>query len=237
MGKFIRTKALLGDGGFKKLQNSTVAVFGIGGVGSYAAEALVRSGVKTVYIYDNDTVAQSNINRQLIADGDTVGRDKTAVAKERYLKINPDAEIIAVKEFITPLSVIPFEKFDYIIDAVDNVAAKLFLAENAAKSGVPIISVMGTGNKLRPELLKISDIGKTSYCPLCRVMRSQLKRRGIKRLTVVWSDEKPVKASVGEELRSTGRPSPSSYAFVPGAAGLMAAAYVVRELADKNTDI
>lgn len=231
MEKFIRTRALLGDNGLERLASSTVAVFGIGGVGSYAAESLIRSGVKTVYIYDNDTVSESNINRQLIADESTVGKDKVTAARERYLKINPDADIVAEKLLVTPRSIIPFEKFDFIIDAVDNVTAKLFLAENAVGLGIPIISVMGTGNKIYPERLRISSIEETSCCPLCRVMRSQLKKRGIKGLKVVWSDEKPIKPSTAEEARITGRPSPSSCAFVPGAAGLIAAAYAVRTLA------
>ena len=171
MDRFLRTKGLLGEEKFEILKNSTVAVFGLGGVGSYAAEVLARSGVGTLYIYDNDTISESNINRQLIALTSTVGKYKTAVLKERLLDINPDINVFNFAEFITPESDIPFEKFDFMIDAVDNVTAKIFLAEKSQKLSVPLISVMGTGNKLHPENLIISDIFKTHECPLCKVMR------------------------------------------------------------------
>ena len=231
--EYLRTAALIGEENLNKLKNSTVAVFGLGGVGSYAAEALVRSGIGTVYIYDSDKVAKSNINRQLIALSSTVGMDKTKAEALRLKDINPDCNIIEKREFVTPESSIPFESFDFIIDAVDNVTAKLFLAAEAEKRGVPIISVMGTGNKLDPARLKITDIYKTSVCPLARVMRCELKKRGIKKLTVVWSDEPPIKPADCGEYRDTGRISPASMSMVPGCAGLYATSYAIRELLKK----
>ena len=232
MERFLRTKGLIGDDNLRALQNSTIAVFGLGGVGSYAAEALARSGVGTLYIYDNDTVSKSNINRQLIALSSTVGRLKTEVLKERLLDINPDIKVFDFAEFITPESDIPFEKFDFMIDAVDNVTAKLFIAEKSEALSIPLISVMGTGNKLCPEKLTISDIGKTHSCPLCKVMRYELKKRDVKHLTVVWSDEEPHKNLQEEEKTACGRNAVSSMAFVPGTAGLMAASFVIRKLTE-----
>ena len=231
--EYLRTAALIGEEGLSRLKNSAVAVFGLGGVGSYAAEALVRSGIGTVYIYDSDKVAKSNINRQLIALSSTVGMDKTKAEALRLKDINPDCDIIEKREFVTPESHIPFEGFDFIIDAVDNVTAKLFLAVEAEKRGVPIISVMGTGNKLDPARLKITDIYKTSVCPLARVMRYELKKRGVKKLTVVWSDETPIKPADCGEYRDTGRISPASMSMVPGCAGLYATSYAIRELLKK----
>lgn len=228
--EYLRTAALIGEEGLERLKNSTVAVFGIGGVGSYAAEALVRSGVGRIYIYDNDRVARSNINRQLIALSSTVGVFKTEAAAARLRDINPDCTVIEKREFVTRESDIPFDSFDFIIDAVDNVTAKLFLAVEAERKGVPIISVMGTGNKLDPTRLRITDIYKTSVCPLARVMRYELKKRGVKHLTVVWSDETPLKPADCGEYRDTGRIPPASMAMVPGAAGLTAAAYAVKAL-------
>lgn len=231
--EYLRTAALIGEEGLERLKNATVAVFGIGGVGSYAAEALVRSGVGTIYIYDNDRVAKSNINRQLIALSSTVGVFKTEAEAKRLRDINPDCTVIEKREFVTPESDIPFDSFDFIIDAVDNVTAKLFLATEAERKGVPIISVMGTGNKLDPTRLKITDIYKTSVCPLARVMRYELKKRGVKHLTVVWSDETPIKPADCGEYRNTGRIPPASMAMVPGAAGLYAAAYAVKALINR----
>ncbi len=228
--EYLRTAALIGEEGLSRLKNSAVAVFGLGGVGSYAAEALVRSGIGTVYIYDSDKVEKSNINRQLIALSSTVGMDKTKVEALRLKDINPDCNIIEKREFVTPESHIPFESFDFIIDAVDNVTAKLFLAAEAEKRNVPIISVMGTGNKLDPTCLKITDIYKTSVCPLARVMRYELKKRGVKKLTVVWSDEPPIKPADCGEYRDTGRIPPASMSMVPGCAGLYAASYVIRKI-------
>lgn len=229
---FLRTKSLIGEDNLAKLKGSSVAVFGLGGVGSYAAEALTRSGIGTLYIYDNDTVSQSNINRQLIALPSTVGEKKTDLVKSRCLSVNPEIRIHDFCEFITPESKIPFEKFDFIIDAVDNVTAKIFLAKNAQNKNIPIISVMGTGNKLHPEKLTISDIYKTYECPLCKVMRYELKKRGIKKLPVVWSDETPKKPeNLGETKGS--HPAPASMVFVPATAGITAASYAIRKLMEK----
>lgn len=228
--RFLRTAALIGNDGLEKLKNSTVAVFGIGGVGSYAAESLVRAGVGKIYLYDNDTVSKSNINRQLIAFDSTIGKYKTQVAKERYKDINPDCIVIENRVFVTPETEMPFSDFDFIIDAVDNVTAKLFLIEEANKNKVPIISVMGTGNKLDPTKIKVTDIYKTSVCPLARVIRYELKKRSIKKQTVVWSDEKPIKPTDFGEYKQTGRIPPASAAPVPAAAGLAAAAYVINNL-------
>lgn len=230
--RFLRTIGLLGEEKFKKLQASTVAVFGLGGVGSYVAESLARSGVGTLYIYDNDTVGESNINRQLIALTSTVGRLKTQVLKERLLDINPDIKVVECPIFITPKSEIPFENFDFMVDAIDNVTAKLFIAESSQDLSVPLISIMGTGNKLNPEMLKINDIFKTHECPLCKVMRTELKKRNVKRLMVVWSDEKPIKNLQEKEKTATGRNAVASMSFVPGSAGLLAASFVIRKLTE-----
>lgn len=230
----LRTVALIGEDGLNKLKNSTVAVFGIGGVGSYSVEALARSGIGRIYIYDNDTVSESNRNRQLIALKSTVGKLKTRVCAERIHEIDPEIEVIENPVFVTRDTEIPFEKFDFIIDAVDNVTAKLYLIENAQKFSVPIISVMGTGNKLDPSLLQVSDIYSTRECPLARVMRTELKKRSIKKLKVVWSPEHPIKAAETDEKRATGRATPGSMTFVPATAGIMAAAYAVKILTEKK---
>ena len=229
---FLRTIGLLGKEKFDRLNSCAVAVFGLGGVGSFAAEALARSGVGTLYIYDNDTVSQSNLNRQLIALNSTVGKLKTTVLKERLLDINPDIKVIDCPIFITPESDIPFSCFDFMVDAVDNVTAKLFIAESSQKLGVPLISVMGTGNKLNPQQLEISDIFDTRECPLCRVMRTELKKRDIKKLSVVWSKERPCKNNQTEEKTALGRNAVSSMIFVPATAGLLAASYVVKKLTE-----
>lgn len=223
-----RTAALIGADGLNKLRRSAVAVFGVGGVGSYAAEALVRAGVGTLYLYDYDRVEKSNLNRQLIALSSTVGLYKTEAAAARYAQINPDCRVVEKREFVTPESELPFDSFDYMIDAVDNVTAKLFLAVSSERYGVPLISVMGTGNKTDPSRLKQSDIAKTSVCPLARVMRHELKKRGVKKLEVIWSDEPPRKPINSGE--PGGRIPPASMAMVPGTAGLMAAAAAVEYL-------
>lgn len=226
--RFSRSCALIGKENTDILKNSAVAVFGIGGVGSYAALSLARSGIGTVYLYDCDSVSESNINRQLIAFDSTVGNLKTDVAKQMMLDINPDIKVFCDNGFISEKSEIPFEKFDFIIDAVDNVTAKLFLIENAKKKDVPIISIMGTGNKLCPEKLRIDKIEDTKGCPLSRVMRYELKKRGIKDVMAVWSEETPVKPDTLPDT-DFGAHKPASMAFVPGAAGLFAASYVIRK--------
>ncbi len=226
---YSRTEGLIGKEALKRLKDSTVAVFGIGGVGSYALEALVRSGIGHLFICDCDRVETSNLNRQLIATHETIGSPKTEAATFRCQAINPDVKITALQGFITTDSPLPFDDFDFIIDAVDNVTAKLYLIKQATDMGIPIISVMGTGNKLYPERLRIDDIYSTSMCPLCRVMRYELKKRDIKKLDVIWSDEQP-RVSKSEDIRQNGRPAPASMAFVPGSAGLMAASFVIRRL-------
>ena len=227
---FLRTESLIGADGVARLQNASVAVFGIGGVGSYAAEALCRSGVGTLHLFDGDRVAQSNLNRQLIATVQTVGQPKTAAAYQRLISINPQIKVIEHFTFVTPETPIDFDRFDYIIDAVDNVTVKLFLIEMAREKGIPLISVMGTGNKMDPTRLKVSDIADTSICPLARVMRKELKKRGIEHQQVIWSDEKPLIPADLNGHRQTGRPNPGSMAMVPGTAGLIAAAQAVETL-------
>ena len=226
----LRTTSLIGGKNKEKLKNSAVAVFGIGGVGSFAVEALVRGGVGTVYIYDNDTVSKSNINRQLIATTKTVGELKTSVMAKRAIEINPEINIIENPVFITNDTDIEVEKFDFIIDAVDNVTAKLHLIELAKQKNVPIISVMGTVNKLDPTRLKVSDISKTNTCPLARVMRLELKKRSIRGVTVVWSDEIPREQTGEEQIKQNSRRAPSSMTFVPSSAGILAASVVVRSI-------
>ncbi len=226
----LRTAALIGHEGLEKLKGKSVAVFGIGGVGSFAVEALARSGVGTLYLYDHDTVSLSNCNRQLIAFASTVGQKKVELAAKRCREINTDITVHAFAEFITPDTELPFEKFDFIVDAVDNVTAKLFLIENAKRQKIPMISVMGTGNKLDPTALQIGDIFETKNCPLARVMRTELRKRGIKKLSVVWSDEVPKTALDTEEKRETGRPTPASMCFVPSCAGIAAASFAVKTL-------
>ncbi len=224
-----RTVGLIGEEALSRLKNSAVAVAGLGGVGGYAVEMLARSGVGKLYIFDSDRYSESNLNRQIGATADTVGRLKTEATAERIRAINPEAAVVLCDEFITPESNFPFGKVDYIIDAVDNVTAKLFLAKGAQENRRPIISVMGTGNKLCPERLRISDISKTFECPLCRVMRYECKKRGIISLDCVWSDEKPIRSGFSEKGKSV----PASMGFVPAAAGIMAASFVVRRLIKK----
>lgn len=232
---FIRTAQILGDDGFEKLQNSSVAVFGLGGVGSHCAEALARSGVGKLFLIDSDCVAPSNINRQSIALISTIGKKKTDVLKEKIADINPDCQVFLCDLFVLPenmdevFSCFP-GKPDYIIDAIDTVSAKLALVSYAKGHEIPIICSMGTGNKLHPEMFKISDIYKTNVCPLCRVMRRELKKRDISRLKVLYSEEIPRTPQAEGEQKSSGRPAPASIAFVPPVAGLMIAGEVIREL-------
>ncbi|MBO5726999.1 MAG: tRNA threonylcarbamoyladenosine dehydratase, partial [Clostridia bacterium] len=187
--KFIRTAALLGEESIQKLKNSCVAIFGVGGVGSYVFEALVRSGVGSIDVFDNDTVAESNINRQIIATSENIGVAKTDAATLRAKQINPDINIKGFNFFYLPETAdsVDLSQYDYIVDAVDTVAAKLELAERADRLGIPLISIMGTGNKLDPTALRVDDIYKTEGCPLARVMRAELRKRNIKKLKVVWS--------------------------------------------------
>ncbi|MBE6836266.1 MAG: tRNA threonylcarbamoyladenosine dehydratase [Ruminococcaceae bacterium] len=221
--QFQRTELLLGKEAMEKLASCRVAVFGVGGVGGYCAEALARSGIGTLDLIDSDKVSVTNLNRQIIALHSTVGLYKVDVAKERFEDINPNIKINAFKVFYSPETEndFDFSKYDYIVDAIDTVTGKIALVVNAEKSGTPIISSMGAGNKLHPEMFEISDIYKTSVCPLARVMRRELKQRGIKKLKVVYSKEQP---SV------TPSEYPSSIAFTPSAAGLIIAGEVIRDL-------
>ena len=221
---FEREINLIGEEAFLKLKKSNVAVFGIGGVGGYVAEALARAGVGNITLVDSDTVSESNINRQIIATIDTVGIKKTQAMKERILSVNPGCNVACLDTFYLPENAdsIDLSLFDYIADAIDTVSAKIELAVRAYKNNIKIISSMGTGNKLHPEMLKISDISKTSVCPLARVMRRELKQRGINHMKVVYSEEQPV---------LTGSRVPSSISFVPPAAGLIMAGEIIRDLA------
>lgn len=232
--EYSRAEMLLGKEGMLRLRRASVAVFGVGGVGSHCIEALARSGVGRLLLIDNDTVSLTNINRQSIAYHSTVGRYKTEVMKERIRDIDPETQVETWETFVLPDNLDQFfdEPVDYIVDAIDTVSTKIALAELACRRQIPLISSMGTGNKLHPELFEIADIYQTSVCPLCRVMRRELKSRGIPRLKVVYSREKPaVIRYEGEvEKRETGRPVPGSVSFVPPAAGLLIAGEVIREL-------
>jgi tRNA A37 threonylcarbamoyladenosine dehydratase len=235
--KFDRTKRLFGADTMNKLKNSHVAVFGIGGVGGHAADALVRSGIGEITIVDSDDVAESNINRQLIATTKTIGRKKVAVMEEHLLEINPEVKIQAYDCFFLPETKNQFDffQYDYVIDAVDTVTAKLALVEACKEAGVPIVSSMGAGNKLDPTVFEVTDIYKTSVCPLAKVMRKELKTRGIKKLKVVYSKEVPLEpieeeGFVSDEKRSR-RATPGSVAFVPSVAGLILAGEVIKDLA------
>ncbi len=229
--RFSRTALLLGQEGIEALRRARVAVFGLGGVGSYAAEALARSGVGTLDLIDHDTVSPSNLNRQLFALQSTIGQYKTAAAKARLSDSSPDTAVNAYPVFYGPETAgqFDFARYDYIIDAIDTVTGKLALVQQARQAGTPIISSMGTGNKLHPEALEIGDISQTSVCPLARIMRRELRRRGIEHLRVIYSKEPPLSAAGGER-KANGRPVPGSTAFVPAAAGLLAAGEVVRAL-------
>lgn len=231
--RFIRTELILGEDALKKLSSARVAVFGVGGVGGYAAEALARSGVGAIDIIDNDTISKSNLNRQIYALESTVGRYKVDVAAERIKDINPDCIVTTYAKFYTPdtSSEFDFTQYDYIIDAIDTVAGKLELAVQAQKAGVPIISSMGTGNKLDPTAFEVTDINKTSVCPLARVMRYELRRKGVKKLKVVYSKETPlVPRKFEEPSQASRRQIPGSTSFVPPVAGMIMAGEVIKDL-------
>lgn len=234
LDEFSRTKLLLGEDAIEKLNRSKVAVFGVGGVGGYAVEALARSGVGNLDLIDNDRVSVTNINRQIIATHQTLGKYKVDVAKERILDINPECNVNVFKIFYMPdtENMFDFSNYDYIIDAIDTVSGKIALVMNAQKANVPIISSMGAGNKLNPSAFEVTDIYKTSVCPLARVMRNELKKRGIKKLKVVYSKEKPIKVTDGNKQKNGEykKPIPGSVAFVPSVAGLIAAGEVICDL-------
>ena len=225
-----RTALLLGDDAVEQLNKSKVAVFGVGGVGGYVCEALARAGVGELHIFDRDTVSVSNINRQIIATHSTVGRDKVDVMRERILDINPTCRVVAHKVFYLPENADEFDlsQYDFIADAVDTVSAKLELICRADKFGVPIISAMGAGNKLDPAAFEVSDIYKTEGCPLARVMRRELKVRGVKKLKVVYSKEEPKKSPLIDS--ESGKAIPGSISFVPSVAGLIMAGEIVKGL-------
>ena len=232
--QFSRTELLLGKENMEKLAAARVCIFGIGGVGGYVAEALARSGVGHLELVDNDVVCLSNLNRQIIATHETLGRYKADVMKERILSINPEAEVTVHKCFYLPetRSQFDFTNYDYVVDAIDTVAGKIALVLQAEESGTPVVSSMGAGNKLDPAAFQVADIYQTSVCPLAKVMRKELKKRGVKKLKVVYSKELPVAVRNDEEsLQSSPRRSiPGSVAFVPSVAGLIIAGEVVKDL-------
>ena len=247
LNRFSRTELLIGSEGTERLAAAHVAVFGIGGVGGYAVEALARSGVGTLDLIDDDKICLTNINRQIYALKSTIGKYKVDVARERILDINPNAKVNVYKTFFLPENADGFDlsKYDYVIDAIDTVSGKIALAEQAQKTGVPIISSMGAGNKMDPAAFEVADIYETSVCPLAKVMRRELKKRGIKKLKVVYSKEQPLTPLPDEELSckencicppgtqrtcTERRQIPGSTAFVPSVAGLIIAGEVVKDL-------
>ncbi len=229
--QFSRTELLIGKEGIEKLQNSKVAIFGIGGVGSFVVEGLVRAGVGSFVLVDNDKICLTNLNRQIISTRKTVGKPKVEVAKERILEINPEANVEIHQEFFMPDSQgILDDTVDYIIDAVDTVTAKIELVMRANKLNIPIISSMGTGNKLDPTRFEVTDIYKTSICPLAKVMRKELRSRGVKKLKVVYSKEEPIKLAKTTEENKEKKQVPGSISFVPSVVGLIIAGEVIKDI-------
>lgn len=224
---------LIGESSVATLRNSRVAVFGAGGVGGYVIEALARSGVGAIDIIDNDTVSESNINRQIIALHSTIGQLKTEVAKKRVLDINPDCKVSTFETFVLPDNIenFDFSVYSYIVDAIDTVSGKLAIIEKAYKENIPVISSMGTGNKLDPTKFQIADISKTSVCPLARVMRYELKKRGIKKLKVLFSTEEPIKVNI--KKKEEGKIPPGSISFVPSVAGLIIGGEIIKDIINK----
>lgn len=251
LNQFSRTQLLLGESAMKELANKRVAVFGIGGVGGYACEALVRSGIGAFDLIDDDKVCLTNLNRQIIATRKTVGKYKTEVMKERMLEINPNVDVRIHNCFFLPENAdeFPFDEYDYIIDAVDTVTAKILIIMKANELGIPVISSMGAGNKLDPTAFRVADIYKTRVCPLAKVMRRELKKRGVKKLKVVYSEEQPTRpiedmsiscrtnciCPPGAEHKCTERRDiPGSVAFVPSVVGLIIAGEVIKDIAGVN---
>lgn len=240
--QFSRTELLFGKDAMEKLRNARVAIFGVGGVGGHTVEALVRSGIGAIDIIDDDKVCLSNINRQIIATMSTVGEYKVDVAKNRLLDINPDCKVTAYKTFYTPETSAEFDfsLYDYVVDAIDTVTGKIGLVMQANEAGVPIISSMGAGNKVDPTAFEVTDIYKTSVCPLAKVMRYELKKRGVRKLKVVYSREQPIKPVSTENTADDGsthtkrRATPGSNAFVPSVAGLIIAGEVIKDLINYN---
>ncbi len=235
LNQFSRTELLIGKDGLKKLQNSRVAVFGLGGVGGHAVEALVRSGIGAVDLIDDDKICVTNLNRQLFATTKTIGKYKVDVAEERLQEINPEVKVTKHQVFYSPETAdkFDFSKYDYIIDAIDTVTGKISLVEKSKESNVPIICSMGAGNKMDPTRFEVTDISKTSVCPLAKVIRQELKKRRIKKVKVVYSKEVPVKiddSSLKEELKEGKHRIPGSNAFVPSVVGLIIAGEVIKDL-------
>ncbi len=251
LNQFSRTQLLLGQEAMEKLKNKRVAVFGIGGVGGYVCEALVRSGIGAFDLIDDDKVCLTNLNRQIIATRKTVGKYKVEVMKERMLDINPDVDVRLHQCFFLPENAdqFPFEEYDYVVDAIDTVTGKIEIIMRAQKLKIPVISAMGAGNKLDASRFQVTDIYKTKMCPLARVMRYELKKRGVKKLKVVYSDEKPIRpyedmsiscrtnciCPPGAQHKCTERRDiPGSTAFVPAVAGLLIAGEIVKDLSGIN---
>ncbi len=235
LNQFSRTELLIGKSGVEKLNKSKVAVFGIGGVGSFVVEGLVRAGIGSFVLVDNDEVSLTNLNRQIIATQNTIGKDKVEVAKNRILEINPNANVEICKEFFIPSTEgILNDSVDYIVDCIDTITSKIELVVRAKNMNIPIISCMGTGNKMDPTKFEVTDICKTTICPLAKVMRKELKLRNIDKLKVVYSKEKPIEPD--EEIKkecvkdSNKRQTPGSISFVPSVAGLIIAGEVVKDL-------
>ena len=229
MNEFSRTALLIGEDAVQKLKNCRVAVFGVGGVGGYAVEALARTGVGALDLIDADRIAESNLNRQILALRSTVGRYKTEVAAERVKDINPSCQVTVYNLFYgKDTTEIDFARYDYVIDAVDTVSAKLTIIERAKGAGVPVISAMGAGNKLDATAFKVADIADTRICPLARVMRKELKKRGIEGVKTVYSEEEPKESGLFNE--ESGKPIPSSIAFVPSVVGMILAGEVIKHL-------
>ena len=226
--QWTRTRQLLGDAAMERLRCATVAVFGLGGVGGMAAEALVRGGIGNLVSVDHDTVSESNLNRQVFATVPTIGMDKVEAARERLTAINPDLHLKVHKTFFLPETAKEFDfaSYDYVVDAIDTVTGKIELVLASQRAGVPIISSMGTGNKLDPTAFEVADIYQTSVCPLAKVMRRELKQRGVKGLKVVYSKEVPITTDTEEN----GKRIPASVSFVPTAAGLVIAGEVIKDL-------
>ena len=237
LNEFCRTELLVGEEGINKLHNSKVIVFGIGGVGSFVVEALTRAGVGNLILVDNDTICISNLNRQIHATQATVGNVKVEAMKERVLSINPNCNVEAKQVFITADNIeeiIPSD-IDYVVDAIDTVTSKLALAEYCYKNNINIMSSMGTGNKMDPSHFRVTDVFKTKVCPLAKVMRYELKKRGVKKLKVVYSEEMPMKPDKGRAVPSQKRQTPGSISFVPPVAGMIIGGEVVKDLVGINS--
>ncbi len=239
--QFSRIELLYGHEAIEKLKNSRVLIFGVGGVGGFCVEALIRSGIGHIDIVDNDQVAVSNLNRQIIATKDTIGRDKVDVMEERILSINPDCEVVKHKCFYLPETrdEFDFSMYDYVIDAIDTVTGKIDIIVRCDELGIPVISAMGAGNKIHPSMFEVADIYETSVCPLAKVMRRELKKRGVKKCKVVYSKEEALKPlNLGESESAAGprkKATPGSTAFSPSVAGLIMASEVINDLTGKNS--